>query len=255
MKEYKAYIFDLYGTLIDIRTDESEPKVWKKMKEWYNSHGADYTRKELRQCYLQEMENAAERVIRRHSAVRYPEPDLGRVLKDLFLAKGVKADEELIAETATVLRTASMHRLRLYAGAYAALRLLKDSGKKLYLLSNAQRLFTINELKKLGLADGLFNGMVLSSDAMAKKPDALIYEVFFEKYRFNPSDCLMIGNDLFCDIGGAKKAGMDTYYILTGLSPEEDRKRILSGEKVDADYVQNRTDWEITLHRLDDKIN
>ena len=26
--KYKNYIFDLYGTLVDIRTDEDRPEVW-----------------------------------------------------------------------------------------------------------------------------------------------------------------------------------------------------------------------------------
>ena len=29
--KYKNYIFDLYGTLADIETDEQEMKLWKKM--------------------------------------------------------------------------------------------------------------------------------------------------------------------------------------------------------------------------------
>ena len=27
----EAYIFDLYGTLVDIRTDESMPTLWRRM--------------------------------------------------------------------------------------------------------------------------------------------------------------------------------------------------------------------------------
>ena len=252
MKQYRAYIFDLYGTLVDIHTDETKVKVWKRMTEWFNSHGAEYNRKELRECYLKEMEKSANRILLRHRAVKYPEPDLARVLRDLFLAKGVKADEKLIRETANILRAESMGHLRLYGGVLPSLKLLKESGRKLYLLTNAQRLFTENELRKLKLADGIFDGIVISSDVGAKKPDLLIYEIFFEKYRFNPSDCLMIGNDLFCDVQGAKKAGMDAYYIMTGLSPEADKERIQRGEKTEADYVQIMTDWDITLNRLTD---
>ena len=32
-KMYKNYIFDLYGTLVDIRTDEGKNSLWKKMSE------------------------------------------------------------------------------------------------------------------------------------------------------------------------------------------------------------------------------
>ena len=29
--KYENYIFDLYGTLIDIRTDENKPEFWEKI--------------------------------------------------------------------------------------------------------------------------------------------------------------------------------------------------------------------------------
>ena len=47
---------------------------------------------------------------------------------------------------------------------------------------------------------------------------------------YHPSECLMIGNDLSCDILGAQYAGMPGYYILSNLSPSEDRgKAVPSG--------------------------
>ena len=43
---YKNYIFDLYGTLIDINTKEWEIDVWIKMQELYGFYGANYKTKE-----------------------------------------------------------------------------------------------------------------------------------------------------------------------------------------------------------------
>ena len=37
---YKNYIFDLYGTLIDINTDEWSAKLWKSLQILYAYHGA-----------------------------------------------------------------------------------------------------------------------------------------------------------------------------------------------------------------------
>ena len=36
---YDNIIFDLYGTLIDIHTDEEDIAVWKHMCEFYAEHG------------------------------------------------------------------------------------------------------------------------------------------------------------------------------------------------------------------------
>ena len=34
----------------------------------------------------------------------------------------------------------------------------------------------------------------------------------------------MIGNDVRCDINGAKEAGLDTFYIHSNISPKDDKK-------------------------------
>ena len=34
-KDYETYVFDLYGTLVDIRTDECDMNVWEKLALFY----------------------------------------------------------------------------------------------------------------------------------------------------------------------------------------------------------------------------
>ena len=48
---YKNYIFDLYGTLIDINTDEWSIDIWEKMAIYYGYKGAHYTAEELNEEY------------------------------------------------------------------------------------------------------------------------------------------------------------------------------------------------------------
>ena len=38
----KNYIFDLYGTLVDIQTDEYKDLIWKRMASYMTSQGAVY---------------------------------------------------------------------------------------------------------------------------------------------------------------------------------------------------------------------
>ena len=45
MKAYDNYIFDLYGTLADIHTEENDPLVWKKLALFYGYYDADFHRK------------------------------------------------------------------------------------------------------------------------------------------------------------------------------------------------------------------
>ena len=55
---YQNYIFDLYGTLVDINTNEGKPYLWKKTAELYAYHGAHYTPAEFKKAYL--LSNAQE---------------------------------------------------------------------------------------------------------------------------------------------------------------------------------------------------
>ncbi len=45
------YIFDLYGTLVDIHTDETKTSLWKRMALLMTLQGAPYEAKELREAY------------------------------------------------------------------------------------------------------------------------------------------------------------------------------------------------------------
>ncbi|MDE7277609.1 MAG: HAD hydrolase-like protein, partial [Lachnospiraceae bacterium] len=55
------------------------------------------------------------------------------------------------------------------------------------------------------------------------------------EYQIQPEYALMSGNDLDRDIAGAKRVGMDTFYIHSGISPECSRKP-------DADYTMMKMD-------------
>ena len=60
---YQNYIFDLYGTLVDIRTDEWQAQLWKKMQLLYNYHGADYSYQEIKRAYVRRQEREKKKVI------------------------------------------------------------------------------------------------------------------------------------------------------------------------------------------------
>ena len=49
--QYQNYIFDFYGTLVDIVTDEEDMMLWQQMAAIYAAYGADYSAKELKANY------------------------------------------------------------------------------------------------------------------------------------------------------------------------------------------------------------
>ncbi len=214
-----AFLLDLYGTLVDIHTDENQPSLWKRMAGFVLSRGADWEGKALRRAYLEGLRQEEERLRLRDRGLprAQGEIDLALVFARLYTEKGVRADAALIAETALAFRKASTTRLRLYAGAKELLAALGQRGRVI-LLSNAQSLFTRPELEMLGLTD-CFDSIYLSSEAGFKKPDPRFYRLALDREGLKPKDCLMIGNDPICDGEGPRSVGIPAYVIRSGISP------------------------------------
>lgn len=218
---YRHCIFDLYGTLVDIHTDERLPELWERLAGWFRAHGAPYAPDELREAYFTtcgRMEEAAK------CPGTYPEIRIEEVFQSLFRDKGVEADEALAARAGERFRDASLMKLRCYDGAIQLLEALRASNCGVWLLSNAQRLFTLRELRALDL-ERRFDGIYLSSDYGCKKPDRRFFEALLRERGIEPESAIMIGNDGFCDIQGAREAGLATLYIRSNLSPEEPTPR------------------------------
>ncbi|MBR5340630.1 MAG: HAD family hydrolase [Erysipelotrichaceae bacterium] len=239
MKNYKAYIFDLYGTLIDIHTDEYRTSFWKKMKEVFFEYDALYEYPELKKEYFDCIKRLEKRDYQKGHDT---EIDIAEVFEYLLKNKKVQCDEKIIRELASVFRQYSTTHIRVYAGVKDLLSELRKEGKKVFLLSNAQYLFTMRELKELDL-EIFFNEIFISSQYGYKKPDKKFFEVLLKKYKLKPEECLMIGNDPISDIKGGENCGMDTYYIHSGLSPKEKHK-------IKATYSQPSMNIKLLSNRI-----
>ena len=221
--KYQNYIFDLYGTLVDIHTDESKASFWKKIAVYFSAQGAGYTGKELKERYGA-LIRAEEKKLQRKLGKKYPgitvkevEIDLDRVFAALYKEKGVKANRQLIKDSMIAFRAITMEKLRLFPGTTELLQGLRDAGKKVYLLSNAQTSFTYPEMKALGLT-GYFDDIFFSSDVEVKKPSAKFYEALFEKHGLKKAESVMVGNDRFADVQGALDFGIEAIYLHTEQS-------------------------------------
>lgn len=227
MKEYKNYIFDLYGTLVDIHTNESKASLWKNMADIYSLMGAVYTAKELKKQYkklvCEEVLEIKARMICKYSDETLTDEEieicLENVFRKLFVHKGTEADDMQIRQLGIVFRSLSSGYIRLFEGVPELLVNLKKGGKRIYLLSNAQRVFTEPEMKMLGIYE-YFDGILYSSDAGVKKPSYCFYDTLFVKYNLCKEDSVMIGNEYHADIYGAERYGIDSMYVFTAQSGE-----------------------------------
>lgn len=212
---YENVLFDLYGTLADIRTDEGMPFLWRVISDTYRRFGAVYTPEELQKSFYKSINALIE------GKDEYFEADIFSVFKSLYTDKGVEIADDLVLDTAKEFRKASTIFLNLYDGVYDGLVQLKKAGKKIFLLSNAQECFTLQELDTLNIRE-LFDDVFISSRYGVKKPSEKFYAVPFGKYSLDKSKTIMVGNDGVCDVLGAKNFGIDTMYVKTEISPDEE---------------------------------
>lgn len=214
---YKNFIFDVYGTLIDIHTNEYECSTWEKMAETLSFYGVYYTPQELLETYFSSCEWQMKSGAKKY---KHPEVDVVEVFRHIFENKGKKAGKSLATHLAQEFRAFSTEYIHVYDGVIETLTKLKKAGKKLYILSNAQSCFTKQELNKLGLRK-YFSGIVYSSDYKCAKPDAALFKVMTDKYKLDKKLSVYIGNDPVTDVEGARNAKIDCLWIKTNLTQHD----------------------------------
>lgn len=217
MDNYQNYLFDLYGTLVDVHTDEHQPLFWNRLCILLAMEGVHYNAEALERKYFAEVQ--AREAQARKERGQWAEIDIAAVFAAIYEEKGCPADAEKIAALARAFRVLSLEKLRIFPGAEQMLERLRAAGKRVYLLSNAQLLFTLPEVQALGL-DRYFDGIIISSCEGLKKPDSRLYHLALERYALEPGHTVMVGNDDQADCWGAANAGLDSMYVYTEQSPE-----------------------------------
>lgn len=213
---FKNIVFDLYGTLVDIHTDEEKDSVWETMSWFYRLHRVNMSPFKLKKKYHQlicEMEDELKKEMGEES---WPEIDLVAVFQKIFEESNVFCDQTLAQQTTCLFRAASLEKLCLYEGVEDLLKDLKKAGKKIYLLTNAQKVFTEKELEYLEIKE-LFDGIVYSSEEKVRKPDRKFFDYLIERYRLKKDETVMIGNDAVCDLKGALNASLSAIYLKSNI--------------------------------------
>ena len=211
---YKNIIFDVYGTMIDVWTDEQDIATWQAIAPLLDFYGANIAPEKIREMFFAGCQKQIEEGKKHFD---YPEIDMVKVFYDILESVGLGCKTKATFLT-HAFRVASTRKLQLFQDVLQTLAKLKKAGKKLYILSNAQASFTAFELKKLGLPK-FFSGIVLSSNHGVAKPSAQFFDILCQKYNLDKQECIYIGNDLNSDIVGATNAKMDSIWLNTGKLP------------------------------------
>jgi putative hydrolase of the HAD superfamily len=199
----KAIIFDLYGTLIDILTDENDLGVYSTLSRYLSYRDIRIAPKELRKIYFEGIQSQLKR-----SNETYPEVDIYRIFSSMMHRYGNrKYSKSAIVDIAVLFRSLTMRRFEVFQGVYEVLSSLLEK-YELALVSDAQWVFTEPEMAMLGLTR-FFKFRILSSRFGFKKPDVRLFGVAMKKLVINAEEAVYIGDNPPKDLVGAKKAGME----------------------------------------------
>ncbi|MCR4782868.1 MAG: HAD family hydrolase [Lachnospiraceae bacterium] len=238
MKQYKNYVFDLYGTLVDIKADEKDKTFWEKISELYSHFGVDYTKSEIEKTYKEYVKEEEEKLVEKNGSP-YPEIELERVFIRLFTEGKNKHNTKIkipdldswAVSMAAFFRVESREYIKPYKDTIDTLKELKRRGVRIYLLSNAQKCFTQAEMEITGVEPYL-DDIFLSSDYEIKKPDPRFLQELIKKHGLRKEETVMVGNDTISDIGIAEAVGIDSILINTFKYSNEYIKKTCKKEPV-----------------------
>ncbi len=213
--EIHSILFDINGTLIDILTDDHQPDIFRKIRNFLSYQGIYIHKAELHDLYFEVLKEQ-----KRSSKEKHAEFDAVKVwgkILDLrqthhYRALAPEIREALPVILAQMYRAASFCRkLQLYPGVTTVLDELKKE-YPLGIVSDAQSAYGIPELRNIGIAH-YFSPVIISGDYGYRKPDTRLFHTALELMKAKPENTVYVGNDMFHDVYGAKEAGMKVVFF------------------------------------------
>jgi len=118
---------------------------------------------------------------------------------------------------------------------------LKNEGFKIGIVTDGSTVEQIEQLYRLGILEYI-DALITSEELDVEKPNALLFRKILNYLSVNdPSNAVMVGDDLKRDIAGAKKIGINTIWV-TNYSAQKNVKICIT-----PDIVVKSVD-EITKH-------
>jgi len=227
----KGIIFDVNGTLTNIRTDEGDEGVYRTISNLLSYQGICLGRHNFRSLYFGILDQQ-----RKARGERYPEFDAVAIFQEIIHRHGTDYTRGLPSEKlaqlplllAEAYRAASRHQLKLYDGVLDTLRIL-HANYRLAIVSDAQSAYATAELNALGLIP-YFSPILISGDFGYRKPDARLFERALIKMNMQASEVVYVGNDIYRDVHGAQRVGMRTVLFKSNQGSHDK-------EGIAADYI------------------
>ena len=98
---------------------------------------------------------------------------------------------------------------------------MKKAGYPMALVSDAQKVFALEEVKMLGLSQ-FFPYIVLSTYLGFRKPDPRIFGIAYGLLQIPPAEAVYIGDSPERDIQGAKRSGMPVILVRSARRDDQE---------------------------------
>jgi len=227
----KGIIFDINGTLTDIRTNEWHDDVYRVISNLLSYQGILLSPSVVKFFYFQ--------VIKEQRAAcidRYPEFDVIGIFREIIKqhstdftrALPTQKLEQLPLLLAEAYRAASRFQLQLYPGVEETVRQLHQK-YQLAIISDGQTAYAIPELNAVGLS-GYFSPIIISGEFGYRKPDERLFSTALSDMKMKPSEVLFVGNDMYRDVYGAQRLGIKTIFFKSNQGTQEK-------DRVKPDYI------------------
>ena len=225
----KGILFDLYGTVIDIETDESLEEIYRGIAHYLTYHGVYLHRWEVRDRYYEIMRQQKE-----EGGEECPEIDVEAIWNSFLRQEGIGAPlvrRRLALILAQMYRAISRKRLQLYPDVKRVLDELHPTFR-MALVSDAQPCYALPEMKAVGL-DGYFDPVIISAHYGFRKPDTRLMQKALDIMKLLPAEAIFVGNDMYRDIYGASRLGIKSIFV-------DSNQGAKSHENVAPDYFAHR---------------
>lgn len=208
MKTYKHLFFDLDNTLWDFKANSREAFLgifrmkglldripdFDRFLEAYEKHN-EYLWLEYRKGKMKKDHMRTERMTLTFREMGITDPDLPRIIGDLYLQEAPK-------------------KANVFPGVHETLHYLSQR-YKLYILTNGFAEVQVQKIDNSRLHP-YFTKLFMAEMVGYQKPDRRFFEYAIKSVHAHKQECLMVGDDPEADIRGAYNAGIDQVYFNTG---------------------------------------
>ena len=213
--KYKCIFFDLDHTLWDFEKNSEET-----LHEIYDLH--ELKDKGIAEAihFVQHYKTVNRELWQAYDLGQIDRKTLRNVRFNRVLFKCNIKDDELAKKLSDNYLEICPSKMKVFPFVHEVLGYLKEK-YPMFLVTNGFE--TTQKLKiKASKIDHYFKDMITSERAGGQKPNAKIFRYALELATSKPHETIMIGDNWFADIMGAKKAGLDqVYFNPKGLKQKE----------------------------------